>query len=381
MTDDTLTAGPERARRGDVRLCLTGDVMSGRGIDQVLRHPGDPTIHEPWVRSSCDYVELAEQRSGPIPRGAHPDYVWGHALDVLDERQPDAFVVNLETAVTDRGTPSRDKGIHYRMHPANSELLTAAGVDVAVLANNHVLDWSVPGLEQTLDVLHDVGIPTVGAGRNIHEAWQPAVTSTASGATVLVIAAGTPSSGIPPGWAAREDRSGVAFLRDLSDNTIARIATMITASAGPDDVVVMSLHWGRNWGYEILPQHRHFAHELIDRAGVHVVHGHSSHHPLGIEVHHGHPILYGCGDVVTDYEGIHGHERYRSELGALYMVDLDATRTVRQLELVPTKMERFRLNRPSSDDVRWLAATLAREGAPLGTTVTTRDNATIAVHW
>lgn len=363
-----------------VTLCLTGDVMTGRGIDQVLRHPGDPTIFERWMGSAAGYVELAERRVGTIPRHVQPPYLWGDALDVLRRAAPDAFIVNLETAVTDRGTPWPDKGIHYRMHPANVDVLSVAGVDVAVLANNHVLDWSLPGLEQTLDVVRGAGVATVGAGRDGEEAWSP-VAVPAAGARVLVLAAGTPSSGVPWDWAADVGRPGVALLTELTERAVDRIAGVVASAAEPADVVVMSIHWGPNWGYEIRPEHQRFARALIDRAGVHVVHGHSSHHPLGIEVHHGGLILYGCGDLITDYEGISGHEHFRGELGALYLPTLD-TRTgeLDRLGLAPTKMERFRLNRPSPPDVEWLAAVLRRECSPLGTTVT-REGDTLLVGW
>jgi len=75
--------------------------------------------------------------------------------------------------------------------------------------------------------------------------------------------------------------------------------------------VVASIHWGDNWGYEI-------AHNLIDHAGVDIIHGHSSHHAKGIEVWHGKPVIYGCGDFINDYEGIGGNEKYRSDLSLMY---------------------------------------------------------------
>ena len=134
-----------------VRLFLCGDVMTGRGVDQVLPHPGLPGLHESAARSALRYVELAERSAGPIPRPVAYAYPWGDALDVLDRVRPDLRIINLETAVT----TSDDyifKGINYRMHPANVEVLSVAGIDVAVVANNHVLDWSLPGFEQTLDV-------------------------------------------------------------------------------------------------------------------------------------------------------------------------------------------------------------------------------------
>ena len=365
-----------------VVLCLAGDVMCGRGIDQIQRNPGDPCLEEPWARSALRYVDLAEERSGPIPRGVEPSYIWGEMLAVLEHVAPHAFVVNLETAVTDRGLPWPGKGIHYRMHPGNVDCLAAAGINVAVLANNHVLDWSVPGLDQTLDVLRTRGIAPAGAGRDGAEAWRPVALETPSGARVVVLAAGDASSGIPRGWSAGERRPGIALLPDLSRASVERIAAMLRAAARPRDVVVVSLHWGGNWGYGIPQDRRWFAHQLIDRAGVHVVHGHSSHHPLGIEVHRGRLIVYGCGDLITDYEGIRGYEAYRGDLGALYLVAVDAdSGDLRGLELVPTKLERFQLTRPPPGDVRWLATTLDRQGAALGTAVATGESGRLVVGW
>ena len=89
------------------------------------------------------------------------------------------------------------------------------------------------------------------------------------------------------------------------------------------DVVVVSVHWGSNWGYDVPDAHVEFAHRLVD-GGVDVVFGHSSHHPRPVEIYRGHPILYGCGDLINDYEGIGGHERFRDDLRLLYLVTLDA---------------------------------------------------------
>src|SRR6516225_3152607 len=86
--------------RKKVRLFLCGDVMCGRGIDQVLTHPCSPEIYEDYMRSAENYVLLAEQTNGLIPRRNEPSYVWGAALEQLARIQPDARVINLETAVT-----------------------------------------------------------------------------------------------------------------------------------------------------------------------------------------------------------------------------------------------------------------------------------------
>ena len=149
----------------DLRLFLCGDVMLGRGVDQILASPSPPELFEPQVTSAVTYLQLAEEVNGPIPRRVAPDYVWGDALLVLTEQPVAARIVNLETAVTtsDRYCP---KGINYRMHPDNAACLTAGRVDCCVLANNHVLDWGREGLIETLDTLRRAGMGTAGAGRD-----------------------------------------------------------------------------------------------------------------------------------------------------------------------------------------------------------------------
>jgi len=192
-----------------MKLFLGGDVMTGRGIDQILPAPCDPALDEPWVKSALDYVALAERSSGPIPRAVDPAYVWGDALAELERRQPDARIVNLETAVT-LSNERAPKGINYRMSPANAACLTAARIDCCVLANNHVLDWGAAGLEETLAVLQRAGIRTAGAGRDAEGAAAPATLELQEGRRLLVYAFGMKSAGVPPGWAAAPARPAPA---------------------------------------------------------------------------------------------------------------------------------------------------------------------------
>src|SRR5690349_5110944 len=107
----------------DLLLFLCGDVMTGRGIDQVLPHPSDPRLYESYVDDARDYVELAERKNGPIAAPVTLDHVWGDALDELGRRPTHARIVNLETSVTTSSEPL-PKGINYRMHPRNVGCLT-----------------------------------------------------------------------------------------------------------------------------------------------------------------------------------------------------------------------------------------------------------------
>lgn len=351
-----------------LKLFLAGDVMTARGIDSVLPHPGDPRLYEAYVKHAGDYVRLAERLNGPIPRPVDFTYVWGAALDEFELRQPHARIINLETAVSRRGRPE-PKGINYRMSPENFPVISAAGIDCCMLANNHVLDWGEAGLTDTLDTLSSNGMCSAGAGHNRQTAEAPAVLSQPGGRRLLVFGLGAPDSGIPPDWAATDKRAGVARLEDLSMQSLHPVAKRILASKKPGDRVVASIHWGGNWGFDIPREQVRFAHALIDEAGVDVVHGHSSHHIKGIEVYRERLILYGCGDLLNDYEGIENHADFRGDLGLLYFAALDPSGCLHSLDLIPIRLHRFRICRAEGDDHQWLHDTLSRECARLGSRI------------
>ncbi len=373
-----MTSGPGVA----LRLLLCGDVMTGRGIDQIQRHSCNPRLYERYVKSAQEYVAIAEQANGPIPRGVDPSYVWGDVLPEVQRLRPDVRIVNLETAVTTASEPWPGKGIHYRMHPANVACLTAAGIDCCALANNHVLDWGYDGLEETLETLRAAHIRTVGAGVDETSAQAPAVIECTGGRRVVVLAYGSPSSGIPGDWQARIRRAGVNLLDESDPSSLQRVARDVRDTRRPVDCVVASLHWGGNWGYSVPREQQRLARALIDEAGVDVVYGHSSHHPRPIEVHAGKPILYGCGDCLNDYEGIGGYEIYRPELAFLYLVDLDAASgRLGRLTLVPMRIRKFRLNRASDDETAWLEQTLTRECREFGTRLERAQGGLLELRW
>ena len=359
---------------------LCGDVMTGRGIDQILPHPSPPRIAEPVVRDARTYVALAEDVNGPVPRRVDPSYIWGDALDELTSIAPAARIVNLETSVT-RSENAWPKGINYRMHPANVGCLAAAGIDVCVLANNHVLDYGPVGLIETLETLGRAGFRTTGAGRTLADARRPAVVDLAHDRRVVVHGTGTPTSGIPPAWAATDDLAGVDLLSDLSDATAAAVAARVGRSKRGGDVTVASIHWGSNWGYEVPGAHVRFARRLVD-GGVDVVHGHSSHHPRPIEVYRNRLILYGCGDLINDYEGIAGHEEYRPDLALMYFPTFDAASgELRELRMTPMRLRKLRLSRVPPEDARWLGDKLARISLEFRCHVEASDDGSLLVRW
>jgi poly-gamma-glutamate synthesis protein (capsule biosynthesis protein) len=100
---------------------------------------------------------------------------------------------------------------------------------------------------------------------------------------------------------------------------------------------------------------------------VDLVHGHSSHHPQAVEVHRDRLVIYGCGDLLNDYEGIAGHDDFRGELGLMYFPRIElSTGKLRGLELVPTRIRKLRIERAGGADRAWLLRRLRREYARFG---------------
>ena len=140
------------------------------------------------------------------------------------------------------------------------------------------------------------------------------------------------------------------------------------------DIAIVSVHWGSNWGYAIASSEIAFAHRLID-AGIDIIHGHSSHHPRPIEIYRGKPILFGCGDVIDDYEGIGGHESFRGDLRLLYLTCTDsATGELISLRMIPLRVRRMQLERASQADAEWLRTTIEHTSHRFGIRVAARPD-------
>ena len=367
---------------GHIKIFMCGDVMTGRGIDQVLPHPSDPRIYESYLKSATGYVKLAEEVNGPIQQPVSFAYIWGDALEELNRVAPHVRLINLETSITTSNDYWKGKGINYRMHPQNISSFTAAGIDACALANNHVLDWGYAGLSETLESLKNVNIQTAGAGGNIAEAGAPAVLDIAGKSRVLVFAFGLTSSGIPLNWAAGKNRPGIYLLPDLSAKSVRQVQRKIQEVKRAGDIVVVSIHWGGNWGYDISRRQTRFAHRLIDDGGVDIIHGHSSHHVKAVEVYKDRLILYGCGDFLNDYEGISGYEEFRGDLSLMYFAVVNsANGKLVSLQMTPTRVKRFKINRASSAAAIWLMNTLNREGASFGTRVKLERDNRLTLHW
>ncbi|HKL76878.1 MAG TPA: CapA family protein, partial [Gammaproteobacteria bacterium] len=234
-----------------------------------------------------------------------------------------------------------------------------------------------PGLDDTLAALEGAGVASVGAGETLPAAQAPVVFDHGPQGRLICFAMGSGSSGIPAEWAAEIDRAGVWRMDEAAERAVAAVAEQVAAIKQDGDVVMASVHWGGNWGYAIPEAQRRFAHGLIDHAGVDLIHGHSSHHPKGLEVYRDRLVLYGCGDFLNDYEGIGGEAAYRPELTLMYFPELAAgSGRLTGLALRPMRVRRFRLQDADEGEARWLLERMNREGEGLGTAFTRAPDGT-----
>ncbi len=311
-----------------MRLCFLGDVMLGRLVNRVLEHKP-------------------------------PEYPWGEALGLLQDA--DCVLCNLECVLADRGSPWPGKIFTFRSDRRNVAVLTAGSVRAVSLANNHVLDFGEEALVECLSVLDRAGIGRAGAGRDAEEAQRPALW-TSAGVRVGLVA----FTDNEPEWEAGPGRPGVFYAPvDPDDARFQRVLALTRALAGQVDRVVVSAHWGPNWGRRPLPEHRTAA-RLLAEAGAHVVWGHSPHVVRGVEFVGGCAVLYSCGDFVDDYAV---DEVERNDWSFAFLLDTSSG----LLTLVPTVIRHFRVELARGEERRALCARMRRLCEELGTRVVEVD--------
>lgn len=181
----------------------------------------------------------------------------------------DLAVVNLETAVTEGGTPA-PKQFTFRAPPTAFEALAAAGVDVASIANNHGLDYGVEGLEDTLDSATAAGFAVIGGGRTEDEAYEPFRT-TVNGQRIAVIGATQVlDDGLIEDWTAEGAEPGLA-----SAKRVDRLVEEVEAAREDSDTVVVFLHWGVEQQQCPTENQMDLADELVQAGADIVVGGHA----------------------------------------------------------------------------------------------------------
>lgn len=322
---------------------FVGDVMLGRLIDQLF-----PThVHEPM---EAKHVSSFVARN-PQLHDYGPQSPWGTVLPLFQDSHLN--VINLETSVTKTDKKWPDKVFNYRMHPVNLKALHPAKIDYVSLANNHTLDFSETGLEDTLEALNEVNVNFAGAGIDKDAAMSPSILSLPR---TSVSDSTNEQQHCVAIWSAADHPSDWAKvpgfnLIDYSPQTRVRLKDVITHTS-PKNVSlrVFSVHWGPNYAWRPADEIRSLAHYLVDECDIDIVHGHSSHHIQGVEKYKGKLIMYGCGDFIDDYALT---PEYRNDLSAVWRVSLRDEGnflSLAKLEVFPTKIKRFQAHQVLRED-------------------------------
>ncbi|ALK94996.1 hypothetical protein AB595_00655 [Massilia sp. WF1] len=254
------------SRAAGLRLLFGGDVMLGRLAGDAL------------LREGVDY-----------PLGAVSTLLRG----------ADLAIANLECAICEpaerwHGAP---KAYYFRAPPPAGQALENAGIGLLSLANNHILDYDVQGLLDTVRILDAHGIAHTGAGVGLAAALAPAIVER-QGVRIGMAA----FCDHQDDFAATLEHPGMAWL-GLHDEAAAIDAfarALAPLRAQGVRWPILSLHWGPNMASEPSAQQRRLARAAID-VGWKIVYGHSAHVFQGVELYEGCPILYAAGDLVDDY--------------------------------------------------------------------------------
>jgi poly-gamma-glutamate capsule biosynthesis protein CapA/YwtB (metallophosphatase superfamily) len=292
-----------------LKLLLAGDVMLGRLINDMLK------------------VEPAT-------------YAWGDTLPLF--HKAGVRLCNLECVIADRGIPwsATPKAFHFRSDAKNIAVLDAAHIDVVSLANNHVLDFGYEALFDMLSLLEQAGIRSAGAGATLKEASAPAIWDV-QGRRLGLIA----FTDNEPIWAASEEHAGIWYVPiQMQEKRAQYLLEVVRQTKAEISCLIVSAHWGPNWGYAPPPGHQEFAYALID-AGADIVFGHSGHVVRGVEVYHNKPIIYCAGNFIDDY-AVDPVER--NDQSFLFIVELRETVPVRLL-LYPTIIGHFQARRAQNE--------------------------------
>ncbi len=321
---------PMTSRRGTtgeaspiLTLALAGDTMLGRGVaDRLADDPSTPLLSEEVVAVAAE---------------------------------ADLFLLNLECAISERGTPWPDpaKPFFFRAPPVAAELLCGLGVGCVTLANNHALDYGPVALVDTLHHLSSAGIAWVGAGADLERARRPVVLER-GGLRIGVLGL----TDHPPTFAAGLDRPGVAYA-DLARGVPSWVGNAVSELDA--DIVVATPHWGPNMVTEPVPHVLSAAASLRD-AGATLVAGHSAHVFHGV----GPGVLYDLGDFIDDYAT---DARLRNDLGLLFLVTFEDGRPLR-LEAVPLALDYCQTRLAEREEAAWVTRRFRHACAGFGTEVT-----------
>jgi poly-gamma-glutamate capsule biosynthesis protein CapA/YwtB (metallophosphatase superfamily) len=342
-----------------MQILFAGDVMLGRLVNQVLAN-------------------------------AQFTYVWGDTIDII--KRADFSLINLECPVSSKGKEWNKtfKVFHFRANLDAIQVLNSASIDYVSLANNHILDYDIEALLDTLNILDKNNISHSGAGRNLKEAMKPAiiekklkakpsnnhdsyynvdneeVNNNDSKNTIRIGLISLTDN--EPEWEAKYDQAGINYIPTAldPDRYYYRLQNYIENAKKQSDLVIVSSHVGPHFRETPSMKYVNFAHKITD-FGADIYWGHSNHMPQGIELYKHNDnnkiILYDCGDFIDDYAI---DSNYRNDLSFIFLLHflMDKNHKLSNnnsnngnillqnsmIELIPTKISNFMVNTIPVDD-------------------------------
>lgn len=222
---------------------------------------------------------------------------WAGVVDTF--AQADVVFANLECTISDGGTPAH-KSFTFRAPPAAADSIVAAGIDVVSLANNHAIDFGVPALRDTIAALDARGVGHAGAGEDADQAHAPVIVER-NGlriAFLAYVARLSERTGFATRqWAATQDQPGLAMARP------AEVARDVTAARTQADVVIVSVHGGREY-HKLPARSQHAVAQAALKAGASLFIGHHPHVLQGYQRTDQTLVAFSLGNFVFDqFEG------------------------------------------------------------------------------
>lgn len=281
-------------------------------------------------------------------------------------RAADIAIVNLECVVTTVGEVGVEKSeggpFYLRARPQMLRVLLEGGVDAVATANNHSGDYGPDALIDQSWHLRDWGIAHVGSGADLEQALTPVYLKAAS-LRIAVFA----FDATQPEFAATAHGPGTAYVSPARiDLFVKRIQPLIARAAGRADVVLASVHWGRNGLAEPEPAMLRLGDALID-VGFDAVLGAGSHVLQGVRIHKGRPVVYGAGDLLFD-----ARERRPAEAGVFHL-ELDA-HGVRRVVFHPVRVGFGRTEQLYGEAARQVTGRFSERCAALGSSAVPADD-------
>lgn len=276
---DGDSAGPGSAPTGSGKAASSGQATASTSPS--------PTTTEPVTIAFGGDVHFEDEVAERLDDD--PQSTLGPVSALLSAA--DVAMVNLESAVTTGGS-AVPKTYTFRAPPAAFRALSAAGVDVATMANNHGMDYGLEGLRDSLAAANEHNFPVVGIGRDAAQAYAPHIVTVHGQRVAFIGATQVIDSVLVDDWTAQANKPGLASAKEVD-----RLVAAVRKTRPKVDTLAVYLHWGRSLEPCPLDRQQRLARKLSE-AGADIIVGTHAHRLLAGGSLQGSYVHYGLGNFV-----------------------------------------------------------------------------------